>query len=151
MRIWVDADACPVVIREIVYKAAKRTAVQVILVANRSLSIPKSPFISAVHVRQGLDAADDEIVDRLEEGDLVITADIPLADRVVALGGVALNPRGEMYTADNIGERLSTRDFFDSLRSAGVETGGPPALGAREKQAFANGLDTLLTRYAHRS
>lgn len=150
MKIWVDGDACPVVIREIVYKAATRAQLQVILVANRAIPIPQSSFISRVHVRQGLDVADKEIVARLEKGDLVITADIPLADRVVALGGVALSPRGDMYTAENIGERLSARDFLDGLRAAGVETSGPPALGPRERQAFANGLDRLITQYSRR-
>ena len=150
MKIWVDADACPAVIREILFKAAGRAQVQVILVANRSLAVPRSPYISCLQVGQGLDVADNEIVSRLEEGDLVVTADIPLADRVVAKGGVALSPRGELYTAENIGERLSTRDFLDILRSAGVETGGPAALGPRARQNFANRLDNLITLYIRR-
>ena len=136
MKIWVDADACPAVIKEILYKAAERAQLQLILVANKPFRIPKSSFITFVHVRQGLDIADNEIVNRLQSGDLVITSDIPLADRVVELGGFALSPRGEVYTEENIKERLSTRDFLDSLRSTGVETGGPSALSPRDRQAF---------------
>ena len=140
MKIWVDADACPVAIKEILYKAAKRTELPLFLVANRTFKIPKSPFIKFIHVQQGPDMADHEIANKVTSEDLVITADIPLAARVVEKGAVALNPRGEKYTDQNISERLSTRDFFDELRSCGVETGGPPALNARDKQAFANQL-----------
>ncbi|MCI5136847.1 MAG: YaiI/YqxD family protein [Candidatus Electrothrix sp. AR1] len=148
MKIWVDADACPVVIKEILYKAAERTRLQLILVANTRFQAPKSSFITFIHVHQGPDVADDEIVKRANPEDLVITADIPLAARIVEKGGLALNPRGEIYTEENIKERLSTRDFLDSLRASGVETGGPSALNARDKQTFANSLDQILT--AHR-
>lgn len=151
MKIWVDADACPVAIKEILYRAAERTKVQLILVANRQLHVPRSSFIRFVHVRQGLDRADNEIVRKVEPADLVITSDIPLAARVVEKGGVALNPRGEVYTEENIGERVSTRDFLDSLRSSGIETGGPSAFGARDKQVFANRLDQIITKYTKRA
>jgi uncharacterized protein YaiI (UPF0178 family) len=146
MRIWVDADACPVVIKDILYKAAQRTGVKMIIVANRYLQVPQSEFISFLHVRQGPDVADHEIVNKMEPKDLVITADIPLAARVVEKAGVALNPRGEVYTEENIKERLSARDFADSLRASGVETGGPPALSSRDKQQFANSLDRILAK-----
>lgn len=147
MKIWVDADACPVVIKEILYKAAEKRRLQLILVANKYFRIPTSAFISFLHVQQGSGVADNEIVDKLEPGDLVITSDIPLAARIVDKGGFALNPRGEVYTKENVQERLSTRDFLDSLRSSGVETGGPSALNARDRQAFANSLDQILTKY----
>lgn len=151
MRIWVDADACPVSIKEILYKAVERTQVQLILVANRHLRIPNSSFINLIQVGQGPDIADNEIVKRVEPSDLVITSDIPLAAQVVEKGGFGLNPRGELYTEENIQERLSTRDFLDSLRSSGVETGGPPALGASDKQAFANSLDRILTKFRNKA
>ncbi|MCI5123590.1 MAG: YaiI/YqxD family protein [Candidatus Electrothrix sp. AR5] len=151
MKIWVDADACPVVIKDILYKAAERTRLQLILVANTSFRTPQSSFIHFIHVSQGSDRADDEIVEKLEPKDLVITADIPLAARVVEKGGFALNPRGEAYTEENIKERLSTRNFLDSLRSNGIETGGPSALSARDKQAFANSLDQILTKYKNKA
>ncbi len=150
MKIWVDADACPVVIKDILYKAAERTKLQLTLVANSSLRVPKSPFIHFIHVPQGPDKADDEIVEQVRPEDLVITADIPLAAQVVKKGGIALNPRGEVYTENNIQERLSTRDFLENLRLNGVETGGPPALTAQDKQVFANKLDQILTRYKNR-
>jgi len=149
MKIWVDADACPAVIKEIVYKAAERTQIHVTLVANNHFRIPKSSCIHFLQVPHGPDAADNEIVKRLEPGDLVITADIPLAARVVQDGGLALNPRGEVYTVENVKERLSTRDFLDSLRSSGVETGGPPALDSRDRQTFANSLDQILTKISN--
>jgi hypothetical protein len=151
MKIWVDADACPVVIKEILYKAAERAQLKLILVANKTFRIPKSSFITFIHVRQGLDVADNEIVNKLESGDLVITSDIPLADRVVEMGGVALNPRGEVYTEENIKERLSARNFLDSLRSTGVETGGSSALSPRDRQAFANRLDHMITQYKNKA
>ena len=151
MKIWVDADACPVVIKEILYKAAERTRLQLILVANTRFRAPKSSFIHFTHVHQGPDIADNEIVKRADPEDLVITADIPLAARIVEKGGLALNPRGEVYTEENIQERLSTRDFLKSLRSSGVETGGPSALSARDKQAFANSLDQILTKYKNKA
>ncbi len=147
MKIWVDADACPGVIKEILFKAAGRTRIQLTLVANRPLRIPSSPYIRFVQVASGFDVADNEIVNRLSQGDLVITSDIPLAAAVIEKGGEALNPRGEMYTTENIHSILSMRDFMDSLRATGVETGGPPVLGQSDRQAFANQLDRLLTRY----
>lgn len=150
MKIWVDADACPSVIKDILYKAAERTRIQLILVANRHFRIPSSSLIHFLHVRQGPDVADNEIVNNAESEDLVITSDIPLAARVVEKGGLALNPRGEVYTEENIKERLATRDFLDNLRSSGVETGGPSALSARDKQAFANSLDQIITKYKNK-
>jgi len=146
MKIWVDADACPAVIKDIVYKAAVRRQLMVTLVANSAFRIPKSPFIAFLRVPAGPDEADNAIVDRLEAGDLVISGDIPLAARVVEKGGLALNPRGEVYSEENIAERLSTRDFLDTLRSSGVETGGPPALSKRDRQLFANSLDRIVSR-----
>lgn len=151
MKIWVDADACPVMIKEILYKAAERTQLQLTLVANNHFRIPKSSCIAFLKVPHGQDVADNKIAEKLEPGDLVITGDIPLAARVVEKGGLALNPRGEIYSEENIKERLSTRDFLDSLRSCGVETGGPPGLSPRDKQAFANSLDQLLNKYRNNS
>ncbi|MCI5210045.1 MAG: YaiI/YqxD family protein [Candidatus Electrothrix sp. ATG2] len=148
MKIWVDADACPVVIKEILFKAANRTGVQLTLVANKPIRVPASDRITFIQVSYGPDVADKEIINRLHAGDLVITADIPLAAQVVEQGGFALHPRGELYTTENIKERLSTRDFLDSLRLSGVETGGPSALSNRDRQTFANHLDQLLSRYA---
>lgn len=148
MKIWVDADACPVAIREILFRAAQRTGTALTLVANQPLPTPRSSLIDALQVPSGLDAADNEIVRRLAAGDLVVTADIPLAAEVVAQGAHALSPRGERYTAENIGDRLNMRDFMDTLRSSGVHTGGPAALGKADRQNFANQLDRLLTRLA---
>lgn len=145
MAIWVDADACPKVIKEILFRAAERTAVQVTLVANRLLHTPPSQYISALQVADGFDVADSEIVKRLEVGDLVITADIPLAAEVIAEGGHALDPRGEMHSPDTIQGRLMMRDFMETLRASGVETGGPPALSQRDRQLFAKHLDHYLT------
>lgn len=147
MNIWVDADACPVVIKEILFKAAERTTTQLILVANRPVRIPRSSCISFIQVSSGIDVADNEIVKRITRGDLVITSDIPLAAKVVEKGCLALNPRGEIYSAENIHERLSTRDFMDILRSSGVETGGPSAISKRDRQSFANSLDQLLRKH----
>lgn len=147
MKIWIDGDACPAVIKEIIYKAARRTGLTVTLVANRHLRVPECTNIHFLRVGAGMDVADREIVKRLEPGDLVITADIPLAADVVAKGGLALDPRGECYRSDNIRERLSMRDFMDELRSSGVETGGPRPLQASDKAAFANGLDRLLAKH----
>ncbi|OOC49378.1 MULTISPECIES: YaiI/YqxD family protein [Thioalkalivibrio] len=146
MKIWVDADACPAVIKEILFRAAKRTGVPVTLVANQPMRTPPSKLIDSIQVGAGFDVADNEIVRRLGAGDLVITADIPLAADVIENGGQALNPRGELYTPDNIRERLSMRDFMDTLRSSGVETGGPAALGPRDRQAFGNALDRWLAQ-----
>jgi len=144
MKIFVDADACPVVIKEILFKAANRTGVQTILVANQPIPIPKSPYISFVRVGAGFDVADNEIVKRMFPGDLVITADIPLAAEVIDKGGHVLNPRGELYTTDTIQSRLSMRNFMDSLRDSGVDTGGPAPLNQGDRQAFANQLDKFL-------
>lgn len=146
MKIWIDADACPVVIKDILYKAAERTGVQLTLVANRSMRIPVLRNINFVLVASGLDVADNEIVKRLDSGDLVITADIPLAANVLEKGGHALNPRGELYSEDSIKSRLSVRDFMDSLRDSGIDTGGPPTLNKGDRQNFANQLDKFLTR-----
>jgi len=147
MHIWVDADACPGVIKEILYRAALRVGIPLTLVANQPLQTPPSPLIRRVQVGQGFDVADHHIAEHLELGDLVITGDIPLAAQVIARGGDAINPRGERYTPENIRERLAVRDFLEELRSTGVNTGGPPPLGLTERQAFANALDRLL---AHR-
>jgi len=148
MNIWVDADACPVVVKEILFRAADRTGVQLTLVANQPLNTPPSPYIRALQVSRGFDVADDEIVRRISEGDLVITSDIPLAAEVIAKGGHALSPRGEMHTKENIGARLNMRDFLDTMRASGVQTGGPAAFSQRDKQTFANSLDRFLARYS---
>jgi uncharacterized protein YaiI (UPF0178 family) len=147
MKIWVDADACPAVIKDILFKAADRTGVQLTLVANQKVQIPRSRFISFVQVASGFDVADNEIVKRLESGDLVITGDIPLAADVIEKGGLALNPRGELYTIENIKARLNIRDFMDTLRGSGINTGGPPALNQSDRKAYADHLDKLLTRH----
>ncbi|WP_447968676.1 YaiI/YqxD family protein [Nitrospira sp. M1] len=148
MPIWVDADACPKVIKEIIFRAAERTAVPVTLVANQLLSVPSSRYISAIQVANGFDVADFEIVKRLATGDLVITADVPLAAEVIAKGGHALDPRGEMHSADTIRARLTMRDFMDTLRASGIDTGGPSALTQRNRQLFAKHLDHYLTNIA---
>jgi uncharacterized protein len=144
MQIWVDADACPKVIREILFRAADRVKVQVILVANQPMQTPRSPWVRSLQVAAGFDVADNEIVRRLSAGDLVITADIPLASEVIEKGGHALNPRGELYTRDNIRQRLGMRDFMDTLRASGIDTGGPSSLNQKDRQAFANRLDRFL-------
>lgn len=146
MKIWVDADACPVVIKEILFRAATRTGIMTTLVANKLLFVPHSPNISAMQVEKGFDVADNKIVELLVAGDLVITADIPLAAQVVAKGGFALNPRGEFYTTANIAERLAMRNLMEELRSTGVELGGPATFNQADKQAFAGELDKFLTR-----
>ncbi len=149
MKIWVDADACPVVVKEILFRAADRTGIQLTLVANQAMSTPPSANIRSVQVPRGFDVADDEIVKRIEAGDLVITSDIPLAAEVIAKGGHALSPRGEMHTKENIGARLNMRDFLDTMRSSGVDMGGgPAAFSQRDKQDFANSLDRFLAKYA---
>ena len=148
MKIWVDADACPVVIKEILFKAAQRTEVELTLVANQFMRIPPSHYIKMLQVPCGFDVADNEIIIRLAVGDLVITADIPLAAEVIKKGGYALNPRGELYTTDNIRERLNMRDFMDTLRSSGIETGGPSPLSQANRQFFANQLDKFLNKRA---
>ena len=144
MKIWVDADACPAVIKEILFRAAERTSTRLTLVANHSLPVPRSRYIDFVQVRQGFDVADNEIVNRLSAGDLVITSDIPLADEVITKGGLALSPRGELFTKDNIKARLNMRDFMESMRSSGIQTGGPSALSSSDKQKFGNHLDRWL-------
>lgn len=146
MQIWVDADACPGVIKEILFRAAQRTAVPVTLVANRLLAVPPSPHINALQVQHGFDVADEEIVKRLTPGDLVITADIPLAAEVLERGGQALSPRGEMFSTETIRAQLTLRDFMDTLRASGVQTGGPPALSQGDRKDFASQLDRWLAR-----
>jgi uncharacterized protein YaiI (UPF0178 family) len=146
MQIWVDADACPAVIKEMLYRAADREKVHVVLVANRPLRTPPSPWIRSIQVPRGLDAADDHIASAIAAGDLVVTADIPLAAAVVERGGYALNPRGEFYSWDNVRELLDIRNFMEGLRASGVETGGPPAFSHADRQSFANQLDRFLTR-----
>ena len=145
-QIWVDADACPGVIKDILFRAAEREQLTMTLVANHWLRTPPSRHIRAIQVPAGLDVADTVIVQQLQSGDLVVTQDIPLAALVLEKGGVALNPRGELYTPDNMAERLSVRNFMDELRGAGVQTGGPPPLHARDRQAFAAQLDRWLAR-----
>jgi len=144
MSIWVDADACPAVIKEIVFRAANRTETSTTLVANNYIKVPPSKYITFLQVPSGFDVADNEIVKRTEPDDLVITADIPLAAEIVALGAVALNPRGERYTAENVRQRLNMRDFMDTMRASGIQSGGPPPLSQTDRQKFANELDRYL-------
>jgi len=146
MHVWVDADACPVVIKDILFRAAERTSLLLTLVANQPLSVPRHKRISALQVGQGFDVADNEIVRRVSEGDLVITADIPLAAEVIGQGALALSPRGEQYNKNNIQARLTMRNFMDTLRSSGVNTGGPPALSQADRKAFADQLDKILAK-----
>ena len=148
MKIWVDADACPVVIKDILYRAAERTEIQVTLVANQAVNVPRSRHINFIRVASGFDVADNEIVNRMNAGDLVVTADIPLASDVIEKGGLALSPRGELYTANNIKSRLNMRDFMETLRSSGIDTGGPPALNQGDRKAFADHLDKILVKHA---
>lgn len=150
MHFWVDADACPKVIKEILFRVAERTGISMTLVANQTQAVPRIKNIRSLRVASGFDAADNEIVKRLTAGDLVITADIPLAALVVAKGGFALNPRGELYTTENIRDRLSTRDFMDNLRATGVDTGGPALFSQRDRQTFANQLDRFLSSHVRR-
>lgn len=142
--IWVDADACPTVIKEILYRAAERKKLPLVLVANQSLRTPPSPYISSLTVSKGFDEADNEIVRRTAPGDLVITADIPLAADVLAKGGLALNPRGELYSTDTIKQKLTMRDFMETMRASGIQSGGPAPLNQGDRQAFANQLDKIL-------
>lgn len=146
MQIWVDADACPNPIKDILFRAAERAKVPLVLVANKLLRVPPSPYIRALQVPGGFDVADAKIAEDCAPGDLVITADIPLASAVIDKGGHVLNPRGEFYTPDTIRERLTMRNFMDTLRSSGVETGGPAAFGQSDRQAFANQLDRFLAK-----
>ncbi len=144
MQIWVDADACPGVIKDILFRAAERLRISLALVANQPVRTPRSRYIKAILVSSGFDVADQHIVEEVQTGDLVITADIPLAAAVIEKGGHALNPRGELYTQDNIRERLSLRNFVDELRGSGIVTGGPAPLNARDRKAFADELDRFL-------
>ena len=146
MNIWVDADACPAVVKDILYRAAERARVPLTLVANQPLRTPPSPYIRTLQVPRGFDVADNEIARRVEPGDLVVTADIPLAAQVIERGGHALDPRGELFSPETIRERLTMRDFMDELRASGVQTGGPPPLAHGDRQRFANQLDRLLAR-----
>jgi uncharacterized protein YaiI (UPF0178 family) len=146
VRIWVDADACPVVVKEILFRAAERARVQTTLVANQPLQVPRSPYISTKRVGSGFDVADDYIAAQVDKGDLVITADIPLAAEVIKNGGAVLSPRGERYTEENIRQCLTMRDFMDTLRGSGIQTGGPPPLNQTDRRNFANELDRLLAR-----
>jgi len=146
MQIWVDADACPLVIKEILFRAAERAQTQLTLVANKLLRTPPSAWIKAIQVEAGFDVADRKIGELMVSGDLVITADIPLAADVIARGGHALNPRGEFYTPENIQERLNLRNFMDELRGSGVNTGGPAVFSQVDRQAFANQLDRFLAK-----
>ena len=146
MQIWIDADACPKVIKEILFRASARLQIPLVLVANQFLAVASSPLISTIRVAKGADVADQHIVDQIVSGDLVVTADIPLAAAAIAKGGHALNPRGEFYSLENIGERLSLRNFLSDLRDNGVQTGGPPPLSQRDRQNFANQLDRFLAK-----
>jgi uncharacterized protein YaiI (UPF0178 family) len=150
MQIWVDADACPAVIKDILFRAAERARVAVTLVSNMPLRIPTSPFIKTVRVPKGFDVADQRIAELVQPGDLVVTADIPLAAAVVQRGGHALDPRGDLYTADNVHERLAVRNLMDTLRGSGTNTSGPAAFRHGDRQAFANQLDRLLTARGRR-
>lgn len=147
MQIWVDADACPYAVKEILFRAADRVRISVTLVANQYLKTPPSRYVKSLRVGAGFDVADNHIVRSLTSGDLVVTADIPLAAEVIAKGGYAIDPRGYLYTEDNIRERLNLRDFMDELRGTGVDTGGHAAFSHGDRQAFANQLDRLLTRH----
>lgn len=146
MHIWVDADACPVAVREILFRAAARTGIHLTLLANRFIQTPASQFIHFLQVSPGFDVADNEIVKRTVPGDLVVTGDIPLAAEVIEKGAHALSPRGELYSANDIRARLNMRDFMDTLRASGIHTGGPPVLNQGNRQAFANHLDRLLSK-----
>lgn len=146
MQIWVDADACPKAIKQILFRAAERKEISVTLVANQFLATPPSPLIKSVQVEQGFDVADNYIVSKMDPGDLVITQDIPLAAEVIEKGGTALHPRGELFTKENIRQRLSMRDFMETLRNSGVDTGGPASFSQADKQQFANQLDRILAK-----
>lgn len=148
MKIWVDADACPVAIKEILYRVANRAGIELTLIANQMLRVPPSPWIKALQVPSGFDVADQRIVQEAAAGDIVVTADVPLAALVVAKGATVIEPRGELLDKSSIQERLTMRNFMETLRNSGVETGGPSALSAGDKQAFANQLDRLLARRA---
>lgn len=147
MNIWVDADACPVAIKEILYRAAERAGVQLTLIANQPLKVRSSAYIRSIQVAPGFDVADNEIVKRVNKGDLVITSDIPLAAEVIDKGAMALSPRGELYSSENIRSLLNMRDFMDTLRASGIQSGGPPPLGKSDRMAFANHLDRVLSSH----
>jgi len=146
MKIWIDADACPVAIKEILFRAAARTGIHLTLVANQRIAVPRSRLIKSIQVASGYDAADNEILKNSSPGDLVITSDIPLAAEIIDKQAIALSPRGELYTVDNIKNRLTMRDFMDSLRSSGIDTGGPPPLNQGDRKIFADQLDKLLNK-----
>ena len=146
MKIWVDADACPVAIKEILFRAAVRTQTTAMLVANQSLKVPPSPYIKSIQVLKGFDVADNEIIRQSQNGDLVITSDIPLADDVIKKGALALSPRGDLFSKDNIKARLNMRDFLDTMRASGVDTGGPSPLTDKDNKKFADSLDRILTQ-----
>lgn len=146
LRIWVDADGCPAVIKDILFRAAERSGVVTTFVANHLVQVPKSKFIRSRQVSQGFDVADNVIVELVSPGDLVITQDIPLAADVINKGGAALSPRGEMFSSDSIAGRLTMRNFLDTMRSSGIQSGGPPPLAARDRQLFANQLDSYLAK-----
>ncbi len=146
LKIWIDADACPRAAKEIIYKTSHRLKLPVCLVANSYMAVPQGPLITFIQVEKGADIADMYIAENVTENDLVVTADIPLAARVVEKGAVAVNPRGELYTEENTGERLSVRDFMQGLRDSGVDTGGPPPFGRKDKERFANAVNRILTR-----
>ena len=148
MKIWVDADACPVAIREILFRASARIEIEVTLIANQQVSVPKSRHIKMLQVPSGFDVADEEIVKRMAPGDLVVTSDIPLAADAIEKGGFVLSPRGERFTKENIGARLNMRDFLETMRASGAVTGGPPALSQSDRKAFADELDKLLSKQA---
>lgn len=146
MKIWIDADACPKMVKELIFKASARLNVPVCLVANSYMSVPQHPNISFVQVDQGADVADFYIAENSTDKDLVITADIPLAALIVEKNAIAINPRGEVYTEENMSERLSMRNFMQDLRDSGMDTGGPPPLGPKDKEKFANSLEKILTQ-----
>ena len=146
MKIWIDADACPKAIKEIVYKASERLRIETILVANQAIAKPRSPMIKSIVVDKGPDVADQYIVDEMDPDDLVITQDIPLADLVVTKGGLAINPRGDIYTEASIKERLSIRDFMTDLRDAGMQTGGPKSFSEQDKRKFASSFDKIINK-----
>ncbi|MGE0484613.1 MAG: YaiI/YqxD family protein [Gammaproteobacteria bacterium] len=150
MKIWVDADACPGAVKEVIFRAAERRRVETVLVANRPLQLPPSPWIRALKVADGFDVADNAIAAAVAKDDIVVTADIPLAAEVIAKGAHALNPRGEVYDDDTVRQKRAMRDFMDTMRASGVHSGGPPPYAARDKKAFADAFDRLLARYAPR-
>jgi len=146
MKIWVDADACPVMIKEVLFRAAQRTRTELTLVANRALRIPRSPYIKMIQVAGGFDVADNEIAKRIQSGDLLISSDLPLVAQVLSVGAAALSPRGELFSLETINAKLGMRDFMETLRSSGVFSGGPAAMSDREKKDFSDNLDRLLTK-----